>query len=292
MEDTLIINLLNDIGLNSLEAQIFITLVKMPDSTGYKIASTISKPTANTYKALTQLENKGLIISDDSSGNKTYTAIDISEYFNRLQAELNQKRQLIISTINNLEKGKQKFGNFVLADINQVLAKARSLIEQSKNILLVDSFPQPYESLKNEIINKEKNTTTKVFLKLYKTADLQCINTINAYNGQVATDEWLGEWLIICKDSDEVLIASFNKDSNTIHHAIWTTDPFICFVVYNGMVNEFMLIDLLNHAYQYDNINKQLIIEIHKKYQSAFNYELEAGNNIINLFTNNKKKGE
>jgi sugar-specific transcriptional regulator TrmB len=286
MEHTLLIKMLNDLGINDLEAQIFITLLQIPDSTGYKIAGAISKPTANTYKALTQLENKGLIICDESSGSKTYSAIDINEYFNRLTSELNQKRKKIISTIKSLEKGKKKFGNFILSDINQVYEKAKSLIDQSKDILLIDSFPQPYELLKNNIIFKEKNSDTQVFVKLYKDAELQCLNTINSYNGQLAIDIWLGEWLIICKDSEEVLIACFDKQTNSTHHAIWTTDPFICFTIYNGMVNEFMLIDILNKVYQNNDINTKIIKEIHNKYKPAFNYELNAGNKILDIFKN------
>ncbi|MCP4685861.1 MAG: TrmB family transcriptional regulator, partial [bacterium] len=54
------------LGLTRLEAEIYTFLLEKSPATGYGIAKGTGKPTANTYKALESLHNKGAIIVDDS----------------------------------------------------------------------------------------------------------------------------------------------------------------------------------------------------------------------------------
>lgn len=82
-----------DLGLNKLEANIYVFLAQNPGVTGYKISSFLSKPVANTYKALNQMEKKGLVLCDRSSKNKIYHTIDIKEYLQRLENEFAEKKK-------------------------------------------------------------------------------------------------------------------------------------------------------------------------------------------------------
>lgn len=281
MKEAKLKKLLGELGLSSIETEAYLVLVQQPGLTGYKIAGLISKPVANTYTALNHLESKGLVVYSEAGGTKAYTAIDFHEYTDRLESELKEKKEAIIEELKSLRVIQKDFGSYNLSDRNQVYERGRSLIKSAEDVLLIDIFPLPFRELKETIEKKALDEKIEMKVKLYEDEALECPNKIVAYNGKKIVDSWIGNWLIICKDTTEVLIASFSKESDKLLHAIWSTDPFICFIVYNGLANEFELIEILNHQHRHKNIDSDIIERISNCYQTVYNYEMVAGNRIM-----------
>lgn len=284
-------DMLKDIGLNNLESEIYITLVQMPGITGYKIAGLISKAIANTYKALNQLENKGLVVCSESDGSKAYSAIQIDEYLDRLEYEFSEKRKNIVLKMNEIKTKQTSFGNYNLTDKNQVFERAKTMINNAKNVLLVDVFPKPYDQIKISIDKRIEDKGLDIRLKLYNQDNSDCKNVINAFNGEEIVNESDGSWLIVCRDSVESLICVFNKDTDELIHAVWSTDPFLCLTLYNGLANEFMLIEVIAKSYQIPDMYNNFIKDIHLSYNRLFSYESVIINKIIkDLFVEIKKE--
>ncbi len=292
MQDDILKKLLTESGLSGIETDIYITLFQQPGLTGYKIAGQISKPVANTYKALNHLEAKGLVVYSEASGTKEYSAIDFSEYSDRLENEFTRKKELIIKRLKNLRVEQKNFGSYNLTGKNQVYEKARALISSARDVLLVDIFPIPCEELKDSLKEKGKDKALDFRVKFYEEETLEGPRTTAAFNGAEIIEGWIGNWLIICKDSEEVLIACFSRESDQLLHAVWTTDPFLCFTIYNGMVNEFMLIDILNQQHHNKRIDSETIGRIHKHYKSVFDFETEVGNRIMKNVFGHKSEPE
>jgi len=282
--------LLKEVGMNNLEAEIYLTLLQKPGLTGYKIAGEISKATANTYKALNQLESKGLVVYSEKDNNKVYSVIDINEYMDKIANGFQIKRKMINEQIKHLKTPQRNFGNFNLTDKAQVIEKAKNLILSADKVLTVDAFPIPYELLKESIQIKESEENVKIYLKLYHKTEHICKHTIDSYRGDDHIDSWTGQWLIICKDGVESLLACFKRETEELIHAVWSTDPFISFCIFNGMANEFMLIDILNSAYVDQKMDMDIINFHHSRYRYLFNFESEAGNSILDqLYEKNDK---
>ena len=55
---------LKQLGLNNLEAEVYIHLLTNYPMTAYKVGKGINKPTANVYKAIESLSKKGAVIID------------------------------------------------------------------------------------------------------------------------------------------------------------------------------------------------------------------------------------
>jgi sugar-specific transcriptional regulator TrmB len=274
-------NQLKDLGLNSLEADIYLALLIKPDQTGYKIAASISKPVANTYKALNQLLNKGLVLCNEADGNKSFSAIEISEYMNKLQHDLEIKKESLIKNINEISAPQRNFGSYNLIDSGQVYEKAKNMITSSQKVLLIDSLPIPFEKLCNTIKKHEDETDTYIHIKLYHKTDIPFKNLVDSYKGDQHLEIWFGHWLFINKDGEESLIACFKKDTGELIHAVWSTDPFINFVFYNGMANEFMLIELLNNVFKDKITDKNNLYTDYDKFFKLFKFESEMGNSIL-----------
>jgi len=290
MTQNAIRDMLREFGLNNLEAEIYLVLVQHPGITGYKIAGILSKPVANTYKALNQLEGKGLIVCNEADGNKSFSAIKVEEYFDKLETDFKEKRKKIVEQINDITIPQKNFGNFNLTDLKQTYERAKHMIDSTREFILIDAFPIPYEILKESISTKNLRKDADIRLKLYHETEPVCDNIINSYNGEYIVNNWVGHWLCICRDGSESLIAAFSRDSQELIHAIWTTDPFICFTVYNGMLNEFMLIDILNNTYRGRNISCEEIAKINSCYNPLFVHEMNLGNRMFEiLFRRNKE---
>ena len=291
MKDHNLKQILIELGLSSIESDIYIVLFQQSGLTGYKIASLISKPVANTYKALNHLVTKGLVVFSEADGSKAYSAIDFNEYTDRLENEFQHKKNTAMKRLRGLKVVSKNFGSFNLSEKAQVYEKAKSLIKSAAEILLIDIFPIPLKELKQVLEEKDKDDRVDCRIKIYSDEDLECRNKTVSYNGEEIVRDWIGNWLIICKDSQEVLIASFSKDSDELMHAIWSTDPFICFTIYNGMANEFMLIDILSHQHKYNSIDSKTIGQIGNRYENIFSFEVDTGNKIMkNVF--HKEEGE
>jgi len=51
---------LTDLGLNNLEANVYLALLIDPGSTGYRVAKNLGKPVSNVYQALESLTGRGV----------------------------------------------------------------------------------------------------------------------------------------------------------------------------------------------------------------------------------------
>jgi len=78
------IEVLTDLGLNNLEAEIYLTLLKESDLTGYKIAKILGKQRSNIYKAIESLLQKGAILINEQNNSNIYSAIPITSYITLL----------------------------------------------------------------------------------------------------------------------------------------------------------------------------------------------------------------
>ena len=269
-----------ELGLSHLEATVYMCLYRQPHTTGYKIAQTISKPVANTYKALQKLEKKGLIACSEYENTKLYDPIDLEEYLQRLESDLHQKKENLLNELKKIKKPEKSFSSFILNDLDQVYEKAKFMIAKSEETLLLDVFPTPFKAV-NDKYQKCKAKEKKI--KIYHNPEENLENAIISFNKDFQMETWKAQWLIVSKDAEESLVAAVSHDGNQLFHAIWSTDPFLSFILYNGLANEFMLIEILNRSNEMKLETKNEIENIHKKYTKLFDFELKAGNKILQI---------
>ncbi|MBN2790195.1 MAG: hypothetical protein JXR69_08390 [Candidatus Delongbacteria bacterium] len=231
-------NMLNDIGLNDLETTIYIWLLEHRKSTGYKIASQINKPVANTYKALGSLEIKGAVISDKSSGKAYFDTVPIEQFLNKMENEFANTRKNIIDEVKKLDVEQESGGIYELKSVEMVYGKAFSMIKSAEKLLLIDCFPIPMQKIKGHI-KKAGKRKIDVYLKNYCAEKIDNINQIMSKNTEIPIESISGQWMMVLKDTEESLIAMFNQDGTELKHCIWTTNKFLSFVLFNGSIYEF-----------------------------------------------------
>jgi len=263
--------MLKDLDLSELEARIYLWLLENQRSTGYKIAGQIGKPVANTYKALKSLKNKGAVVSDDSSGTTYFDTIPVNEFLNKIENEFKQKRNQIIKEVNKLDVQQEPTGIYELHSKELVFEKVNSMIKSTTNQLLIDSFPAPMKIIKDQI-TKHRSDNISIYIKNYAGEKIENVHQIQASIPDLLYTELNGQWLIVLRDTVESLIAFFNKDGSELIHAVWTQDPFISFVLYNGSAYEFNFTEVCEQVYSDDIKKIENIKNIIDRYKNLYKY--------------------
>ena len=122
------LNLLTDIGFSNLEATIYITLLKEPGVTGYRVAKILGKPVPNTYKALDSLKKKGAVIADETSKSLQFTPLPIEEYLDQLEYSFKTRRKEIEKELSGLFKNPHSDSIFNIVRLTRSDAAADFLI--------------------------------------------------------------------------------------------------------------------------------------------------------------------
>jgi len=272
--------MLKDLDLSELEARIYIWLLENQRSTGYKIAGQIAKPVANTYKALKSLQNKGAVVSDDSSGTTYFDTIPIEEFLNKLENEFKQKREQIITEVDKLEVQQEPTGIYEIRSKDLVFEKVASMIKSTENTLLIDGFPAPMKTIK-QYLSAERPKEIKIYVKNYSGDDIANVHQLKANFNDLPISELHGQWLVVLKDTKESLIAFFNKDGSELIHCIWTKDPFISFVLFNGSLYEFNFTEVYDQIKSNDTDKMIKIETIVERYKKMYRYMRVEEKNIL-----------
>ena len=273
-------DLLGEMGLSNLEATIYIWLLENKRSTGYKIATKIGKPVANTYKALKSLERKGAVVSDNTSGTLFYDTVPVEQYLNTIENEFSKKKTQIIQEVDKLDVTQEPVGIYELKSGELVYEKALNMIKTAEHNLLIDCFPVPLTKIKSHIL-KRKNDSTDIYLKHYADEVIEGIHTIKKTESDIVLDELQGQWMIIIKDAAEILIAFFDRSGEEMIHSVWIQDAFISLVHFSGSIIECALSEILAKVYDDPNATIDSIKKIVQSYQRIFSYFTIAEKNIF-----------
>ena len=285
MKSESLLILLRDLGLSELESVIYIWLLEHKRSTGYKIAGQIGKPVANTYKALKSLQNKGAVLSDDSTGTTYFDTIPVEEFLNKLENEFSRKKEKIIQEVEKLDTRQDSTGIYEIKSQELVFEKVNSMIKSTKSQLLIDGFPVPMKIIKDQI-SKYRPDDISVYVKNYAGEKIENVHQIQASIPDFLYSELNGQWLIVLRDTIESLIAFFSKDGSELIHAVWTQDPFISFILFNGSAYEFNFTEVCEQVYSDDSNKIDNMKAIIERYKNMYRYmRVEEGR----IFKNSNK---
>ena len=285
MKNESLLIMLKDLGLSELEANIYIWLLENKRSTGYKIAGQIGKPVANTYKALKSLQQKGAVVSDDSKGTTYFDTIPIEEFLNKLENEFKQKREQIIEEVDKLEVQQEPIGIYEIKSKDLVFEKAANMIRSTENAILIDGFPAPMKTIK-QYLSAERAEDINVYVKNYSGDNIDNVHQLKANFDDLPISELNGQWLVVLKDTKESLIAFFNKDGSELIHCIWTRDPFISFVLFNGSLYEFNFTEVYDQIKSNNSDKMNKIETIVERYKNMYRYMRVEEKNILDYDEN------
>jgi HTH-type transcriptional regulator, sugar sensing transcriptional regulator len=230
------------LGFNDLEAEIYIDLLKNPQSTGYKIGKSLRKPHANVYQGLVALEKKGAVTLE-SGANRAYSAVPPPELLEQLRRRIDQDLRSAGRALKRLAIADQPEDErfYHLTSAEQVYARARTMLAQVSETLVVEAGPAPAKEIRSalqDVVERGVSTGGLVMSKEDLIAGAKLSVARSAADIQA---RWRGDQLVLIADATEFLVAQFERGSDLVRGAVWARSEVLGVILNNGVISNVIL---------------------------------------------------
>jgi sugar-specific transcriptional regulator TrmB len=244
---------LTGLGFTQAEAEVYVALLRESPATGYRIATVLGKATANTYKALRSLNDKGAVLTEEGDGSM-FRAVPVEELLQRFTRAFETQRDLTQAALERIDRPADDLGVYRLTDPEQVLQRARDMLARVREVALITAFPGPLSRIVPDI-EAAAARRVDIGVKAYTPIEIRGVDLVISTQGQMWLQEIPGEELVLTTDAEEHMVALF--DGETVFQAIWSASPFLGQIHHNGMALEHHVTKLAR-AIQEGASNKKL----------------------------------
>lgn len=225
---------LTALGLTGLEASVYAHLLGSAPATGYRVARAIGRPTANTYKALASLEEKGAVAVGNEA-RRLYRAVPPDELLDALERRFMDHRRRAAAGLAALQPPAGDDRIYQLTTPMQVLERLRKMLARSRRTAVVDLAPWVVEQVAGDL-EYAADTGSAVTAKVYEPVEIAGVEVVvaAAETGDLAGDEPVNAVV----DGREMLLASIHPDGSTVGRALWSANAALARVLHRAIVAE------------------------------------------------------
>nr|WP_321452773.1 helix-turn-helix domain-containing protein [uncultured Carboxylicivirga sp.] len=238
------IELLTKLGFNNLEAEVYIHLLLNEPMTAYKVGKGINKPTANVYKAIESLSQKGAVLIEENK-NKTCKVVSPDEFLNHYEKNLLLQTQKTREALSNIEKKSIDEKIYSIESASLVFERFASMMKKCEKIAVIDAFPNALEKITPFIIDAI-NRGVEVYIEAYKPVDIEGADIAYAEISENAINYWNREQLNLTIDGQEYMVALMSKSLDKVIHANWSNNIYMSVIIHGGRMYEQTIIKLLS----------------------------------------------
>ena len=164
--------ILTSLGLNQLEAEVYCDLLAQGPATGYGIGKRLGKATANVYKAVDSLTERGAVVVEDGGRNRLCRALPAGQFLGNLEASYQTKTEQARQALAGLElqtAADDRIYRFESAAA--VINQAKRMLTECKQIAVLDIFPKVLKAIRPELLQLAEQGK-QVYVQAYAPADL------------------------------------------------------------------------------------------------------------------------
>jgi len=223
--DNAIESLLRQLGLSGLEAEAYLAVLSEPDISAYRISQVLGKAAPNTYKALDSLLAKGAVLADEGGRSRTFIAVPVRELIGQMSHRLQILATDIEKGLENMQQPKPGEGVYRLNTVHQVVARAKEMIAEASDSIVVDSDPEPMKELLDDFV-AAAGRGVKVLIHGREEMEVKGCEVIAS-----VTEGWSGKLLVLLVDGSQYMLSFFTSDMRSLSNAVWSRDALVaaCF---------------------------------------------------------------
>jgi len=248
--------LLQELGLNALEAEVYLHLLTQEEPvTAYRIGKALGKPTANVYKAIEALAQKGAVVLD--LGEPCLCrAVSVEEFLNQLESAFHKTTNQAAKHLSNLESPPPDERIYQLRSVPLVFERFRSMLVNSSQIAVVDAFPGAMEAIRPSI-EEQAERGVDIYVVSYEPTSIPRAHVVQAYQSGSILSHWNAQQLNCVIDGQQVLFALMHSDLDDVYQAVWSNSPFLACMMHAGLMREHFFHEIAALREQ-DNLPDQL----------------------------------
>jgi sugar-specific transcriptional regulator TrmB len=233
---------LEALGFSEIEALAYCFLLAESPATGYRVSHGIGKPTANTYKAIASLAHRGAITIDDSDGQRC-RAVPPDELLEQLEQAFRDRRRAAEGRLRDIRRDTSDDRIYQLASVEQVLERARAMLQRAASVVLVDAFPRVLDAVARDL-EACGGRGVLVAVKAYEPRTMPGVQVLLPADPQRILDSWPGEQLNLVVDATEHLLALLSRELDRVHQAVWSGSTFLSCMQHNHLGAELAMTEL------------------------------------------------
>jgi len=227
------IDALTALGLTRLEASAYEHLLRQSPQTGYRVAHGIGKPTANTYKALASLEEKGAVVVE-GAGRRLYRAVPPDELLNALERRFLDLRRSAATGLAELRPADDD-RVYHLRSPEQVVERLRAMLSGCRWLAVLDLPPWVVDPVAGEMVFAVE-TGARVVVRTDGPVALAGVEVVP---GTGLPDDGPRP-INAAVDGREMLLASGPASAPGIHRALWSANADMAWMVHGAIVAELL----------------------------------------------------
>jgi HTH-type transcriptional regulator, sugar sensing transcriptional regulator len=238
------LDLLIDLGFNQLEAEVYVHLLSQPPSTAYKIGKKINKPTANVYKAIDSLAEKGAVLVEDNK-SKQCRAVKPDDFIGQYETTILEKTQELKKTLSTLDDQTIDENSYSIRSAPLVFEKFRSMMQKCTTIAVIDAFPKVIEKVIDSI-TEAVIRGVDVYIESYEPIEIKGAHVVYSKVGLKALKHWQSQQLNLIIDGEEHIIALLDMDLQKVKQATWSNNLYMSCILHAGCMREQTILQIMN----------------------------------------------
>ncbi|HEX8252380.1 MAG TPA: helix-turn-helix domain-containing protein [Thermoanaerobaculia bacterium] len=230
------LEMLTTLGLNDLEAEIYLHLLQHEPMTAYRVAQALGKQTANVYKAVDVLARRGAVMIEEGA-NRLCRAVPAKEFLRHAERDFLAKTKAAATALAELHQPNFDERVYRLESVGQVLEQASTILAAARATAVVDAFPAAWREIR-PAVEKAIRRGVKMYVQLYEPVELDGALLVVVPNGERALEHWQSEQLNIVVDGERNLLALLSRNLDAVHQALWSNSLYLSSLLHSGLTAE------------------------------------------------------
>lgn len=210
------ISLLNNFGITNNEAKVYITLLQMDASTGYKISKSSGIPRSKIYNILASLEDKGLILKS-ADETPLYKSLPVNELISKLKNDSKEHIDDIQDALADLGTVTKQESIWMINSYDQVFEKILYQIQNAKESLYIQIYSEDLDPEIVAALTDAEKRLHKFVVILFSNHQRYSLPFKRYYKHFFEADKILdygGKWINVVSDGIEVTYGKLPENSS------------------------------------------------------------------------------
>ncbi|MFN3669537.1 MAG: TrmB family transcriptional regulator [Brevundimonas sp.] len=238
---------LTGLGFTELEGRLYCALLEGGPATGYRIAKRIGKAPPNVYQGLASLTQKGAVLFDDAEP-RTWRAVRPPELLAAVGGAFESRRAEAKAALGGLLQPVADDRVYQISQPDQVIERARAMLEAAREIVLFDLFDAPLAALRPALEAAVARGARVAGLAYGEAAAPAGVRLCRASGARAARARWPGAQLSLVVDAAEHLVALMAHDLSAVRHAVWSDSAYLSCLQHSGLSAEIRLTEMAADA--------------------------------------------
>lgn len=268
MDESKIAGHLHALGLNKLEARVYVCLLSQPPMTAYGVARKLGVAAANVYKAVESLSARGAVLVE-SGDNRLCRAVPASEFLAHMEWAFRQRSKEASDALSKLCPPESEDGWYKLESVPQALQRAREMLGRAEKAAVVDAFPRVLAELLPAIRMAVKRGV-EVLVQAYEPVQIAGAKVAVAATSAQSVRLWRSEQLNLAIDGRECIVALVDGALTRVHQGLWSQSVYLSCIVFAGLKSEHTIHRMYECLSGGDELNKlKKVLRSHRFFVDA-----------------------